>query len=288
MTEQQNISIPERLRAFVRHVWTLDSRDLSVYADGSPGIIFQQTDSSLILNDNKKLSPVFLYGQTVQPIRMTAEGNVKMIVVCFHPHVVHSIFRLSAKEITDDCLDLSLLPPVPGINLTEQLWNTVTLEKQTDILFDYMQQVITRNRSTIDAGMEYAATQLWQSGRQLSLKNLQQTLNQSERTFQRKFEQCIGIPPRLFSKISQFQSALGQLRNGNFFKLSDVAYDNGYADQSHFIRDFKKFTGLSPLAFQKHPGNVPHPHFPGISLTSPTRRSRAPYRPVSPTGYPTT
>lgn len=255
MTERQNISIPERLRPFVRQVWTLDASDLSIYADGCPGIIFQQTDSSLILNENKQLSPVFLYGQTVQPIRIAATGTVKMIVVCFHAHVVHSIFRLSAKEITDDCLDLSLLPPVPGINLTEQLWNTVTPEKQTQLLFDYMQQVITRNRSTVDTGMAYAATQLWQSGRQLPLKKLQQTLNLSERTFQRKFEQCIGIPPRLFSKIAQFQSALGQLRSGNFIKLSDVAYDNGYADQSHFIRDFKKFTGLSPLAFQKHPGN---------------------------------
>jgi AraC-like DNA-binding protein len=251
MTEQQNISIPERLRPFISQVWTLDASDVSIYADGCPGIIFQQTDSSLILNDNKKLSPVFLYGQTVQPIRIAASGSAKMIVVCFHPHVVHSIFRLSAKEITDDCLDLSLLSPVPGINLTERLWNTGTPEQQTQILFDYMQQVIIRNRSTVDAGMEYAATRLWQSGRQLPLKKLQQTLNLSERTFQRKFEQCIGIPPRLFSKISQFQSALGQLRSGNFFKLSDIAYDNGYADQSHFIRDFKKFTGLSPLAFQK-------------------------------------
>ena len=265
MSEQPNISIPERLRPFVRQVWTLDASDLSIYADGCPGIIFQQTDTGLILNENKKLSPIFLYGQTVQPIRMVATGSVKMIAVCFHPHVLHSIFRLSAKEITDDCLDLSLLPPVPRINLTEQLWNTVTPEKQTQILFDYMQQVITRNRSTVDTGMAYAATQLWQSGRQLPLKKLQQTLNLSERTFQRKFEQSIGIPPRQFAKIAQFQSALGQLRSGNFFKLSDVAYNNGYADQSHFIRDFKKFTGLSPLAFQKHPGNAPHPDFPGLT-----------------------
>jgi AraC-like DNA-binding protein len=112
--------------------------------------------------------------------------------------------------------------------------------------------------------MEYAANRLWQAGRQLPLKKLQQTLNLSERSLQRKFEQCIGIPPRLFSKIAQFQAAMGQLRNGKFSRLSDIAYENGYADQSHFIRDFKKFTGLSPLAFQKHPGNAVHPDFPGL------------------------
>jgi AraC-like DNA-binding protein len=249
MSEQHNISIPERLRPFVREILILDSSDLSFYADGCPGIIFQQTDSGLILNEDKKLSPVFLYGQTVEPIRMATTGSLKMIVVCLHPHAVHPIFRLSAKEITDDCLDLSLLPPAPGINLTEQLRNTAGPEQQFRLLFDYMQQVITRNASTVDTGMAYAVTHIWQAGRELSLKKLQQTLNLSERTFQRKFEQYIGIPPRLFSKISQFQAALAQLRGRKFFKLSDIAYDNGYADQSHFIRGFKKFTGLSPLAY---------------------------------------
>jgi len=257
MNSTAHISIPEPLRPYIRRVRTLDSSDLSVYADGCPGIIFQQTDTGLVLNEKKRLSTVFLHGQTVEPIRMATTGGLKMVAVCLHPHVIHSIFRLSAKEVTDDCLDLGLLPHVPGIDLAERLWNSVGPERQAQVLFEYIERVILRNRAEPDAGMAYAATQLWQSGREVSLKKLHQALNLSERTFQRKFEQYIGIPPRLFSKISQFQSALGQLKSGRFFKLSDIAYDNGYADQSHFIRDFKKFTGLSPLAFRKHPGGLP-------------------------------
>ena len=269
MSVQHTISIPERLRPFVREVLILDSSELSFYADGCPGIIFQQTDggggsgaggsgesgaggsrgSGLILNEDKRLSPVFLYGQTVEPIRMATTGSLKMIVVCLHPHAVHPMFRLSAKEITDDCLDLSLLSAAPGTDLTERLRNEEGAEQQVRVLFDYIQQVVTRNGSTVDAGMAYAATQIWQAGRGLSLKKLQQTLNLSERSLQRKFEQYVGIPPRLFSKISQFQAALAQLTRRRFFKLSDIAYDNGYADQSHFIRGFKKFTGLSPNAY---------------------------------------
>ncbi|WP_431211574.1 helix-turn-helix domain-containing protein [Puia sp. P3] len=206
-------------------------------------------DSGLILNGDKQLSPVFLYGQTVEPIRMATMGSLKMVVVCLHPHAVHPIFRLSAKEITDDCLDLSLLSAAPGIDITERLRNEVGVEEQVRVLFDYIEQVVTRNGSTVDAGMAYAATHIWQAGRGLSLKKLQQTLNLSERSLQRKFVQYVGISPRLFSKISQFQAALAQLTSRKFFKLSDIAYDNGYADQSHFIRGFKKFTGLSPNAY---------------------------------------
>ncbi|HEY8972517.1 MAG TPA: DUF6597 domain-containing transcriptional factor, partial [Puia sp.] len=58
------IPVPEKLRAFVRHVWVIEpgqdgaslgeqaGRLLSIYADGCPGMIFQQSDSGLLLNQN--------------------------------------------------------------------------------------------------------------------------------------------------------------------------------------------------------------------------------------------
>ena len=270
MIQHSAICIPIRLRSFIRRIWTLDPDrpelfpgHFSIYADGFPGIIFQQSESDLILNGGKKLPGIFLFGQTVQPISMATAGRLKMIVVCFHPHVLFSIFRFNARAITDDCLDLGLLPPVPAINLKDQLCNAVSVEKQVSILFDYMEQIIIRNRSTVDAGMAYATSQLLQHNRALPLKELQRVLNLSERTFQRKFEQHIGVSPQLFSKISQFQAALSQLRSGRFNKLSDIAYDNGFSDQSHFIRHFSKFTGLSPLELKKQTENI-HGDFPGL------------------------
>ncbi len=43
----------------------------------------------------------------------------------------------------------------------------------------------------------------------------------------------------------------GEQKAGLRLDISDIAYANGYADQSHFIRNFKKFTRLSPLEFQR-------------------------------------
>jgi AraC-like DNA-binding protein len=93
----------------------------------------------------------------------------------------------------------------------------------------------------------------------VSLFKIQTDLNLSERTFERRFEQQVGLSPRLLASISQFQTSLQQLKEGKFTKLSDIAYDNGYADQSHFIRSFKKFTNLSPLQFIKQSTGVSSP-----------------------------
>jgi len=65
MFRQQTISIPEKLCAFIRHVWLLEPGDpsegnlstenlLSIYADGCPGIIFQQSEKGLLLNQNAR------------------------------------------------------------------------------------------------------------------------------------------------------------------------------------------------------------------------------------------
>ena len=92
------------------------------------------------------------------------------------------------------------------------------------------------------------ATTLLQNG--LSLQKIQQELNISERTLERFFKQHIGISPKLYARISRFQSALENIRDPQFYKLTDISYQADYFDQSHFIRDFKEFAGASPTQFK--------------------------------------
>ena len=71
----------------------------------------------------------------------------------------------------------------------------------------------------------------------------------TERTFQRMFEKNIGISLNLYRRVCQFNSAFQQLNNRHFSRLSDLAFLNGYADQSHFVRSFKEFTHLLPTEY---------------------------------------
>jgi AraC-like DNA-binding protein len=93
-------------------------------------------------------------------------------------------------------------------------------------------------------------------------KELQQKTQLSERSLERKFKDSVGISPKLFARIIRFQETLNQMRNNKYEKLSDIAYENDYADQAHFIRVFKEFTGFSPLDFKRQAKedveNFPH------------------------------
>ncbi|WP_373564673.1 helix-turn-helix domain-containing protein [Sphingobacterium sp. E70] len=71
------------------------------------------------------------------------------------------------------------------------------------------------------------------------------------RTLERRFLRETGISAKQFAKIVQFQSSLTQLTTNDFREISEIVYTNGFSDQSHFIRVFKAFTGVTPHTFGK-------------------------------------
>lgn len=58
-----------------------------------------------------------------------------------------------------------------------------------------------------------------------------------------------GMPPKYIQKIIRFNEALQMISVSSFKNWCQVAYDTGYADQSHFIRNFKKFSGYTPAEY---------------------------------------
>jgi AraC-like DNA-binding protein len=87
--------------------------------------------------------------------------------------------------------------------------------------------------------IEYVTGKIFDSPTKNILSVIQKDICITERTLQRMFEKNIGVSPNQFRKIHQFNRAFRQLNNRQFQNLSDIAYDNGYADQSHYIGHLK-------------------------------------------------
>lgn len=250
---------PEELKQLVRYFWVLEDdnahaapKTFLAIADGCPGIIFHQPEKGKLLDyEQKPLPGVILYGQTVEPVKFHSTGPFSAMGVYFYPHALKTIFGVDANELTDTCIDLLLLPNKKKHRLADQLMNAMTPTGQVNAMADYLMKQLVLHSANTDQSTEFALTQLIQSKGSASLKEVQKTLQLSERTFERRFRQTVGISAKLFSKIRRFQEGLHQLRNNKYQKLSDIAYDNDYADQAHFIRTFKEFTGHSPNQYQK-------------------------------------
>ena len=49
-----------------------------------------------------------------------------------------------------------------------------------------------------------------------------------------------------FCNIVKFQLVLNEISNGNIDSFSKIAADYRFYDQSHFIHEFKSYTGMTP------------------------------------------
>lgn len=250
---------PAHLRDHVRYFWTLESnsraaspKTFKTIVDGCPGLIVQQSENGTFRDQNHKQLPrIFLYGQATKHAQIHSCGNFSAIGIYLQPNALKSIFGLNADVLTDSCLDLNEMAEQQGVFLSEQLLYTSSLAEQIEILSSFLLHQMRKNYSPADKPMQYALSQIIQSKGNLSLRRLQEILGLSERSFERKFKQCVGISPKLFARICRFQASLDQMRNDNYDKLSDLAFDNEYADQSHFIRAFQEFAGFSPQRYRK-------------------------------------
>jgi AraC-like DNA-binding protein len=78
---------------------------------------------------------------------------------------------------------------------------------------------------------------------------LARELNISQDPFEKRFRRMVGTSPKQYSSIVRLKNVIASYRQNK--NLTAAAYDAGYFDQAHFIKDFKSFTGQTPLNFFK-------------------------------------
>lgn len=252
----QQFSPPDYLKDYVRYFWTLESdadrdglRHFRTIADGCPGLIFQHGDQGRFRQQGKWLDDAFVFGQTTRYAEIALSGRFNTVGVYFHPHALSTVFGLEAAAFTDSCLGIYELSGKK--DLSEQLSGAKTAGQSIALLSAFIYSYINTNSGRQNAPMQFALSEIVRNDGRVSLAELREKLWMSERTFERRFKDFTGISPKLFTRISRFQVSLKQLQVKGYDKLSDIAFENNYADQSHFIRSFNEFAGFTPNGYQK-------------------------------------
>ncbi len=246
-----NILPNQQIAAHVDRILVIESTTITtsfilpLYANGVPTILFKSVKGNLG-KDNS--GHHLLFGQTVLPESLTLPESFTLIAYFFKPYLLLPLFGVAAQELTDKPLDLNLLFPHLSAALQERLLNAGTVEDMIGLLNDFVLGLINRCKSTCPL-IKYATTEIAAHPSKQSLALVQKELHITERTFQRMFEKNVGISPNLYRRICQFNAAFTQLNNRGHHKLSDIAFQNGYADQSHYIRAFREFTNITPKEY---------------------------------------
>lgn len=119
---------------------------------------------------------------------------------------------------------------------------------------DRFEQYMRKHRQEMGKDLKlvrYAIDQIYSSRAMVNVHELSGTIGFSEQHIRRKFESYIGFSPKQFCQIVRLQNCLNKYLKSDGSDLLDIIYENGYYDQAHFIKGFKKFINLTPKQYKK-------------------------------------
>lgn len=191
---------------------------------------------------------VLICGQLTKRIYLLPSGKVGVVAVRFKAAGAARFFDLPFDKIVDRVADLSLF----DASLATRLAQGVKLSESVDARFKVLNDILLsrlKQESKEDIFVRQACRYIDRSEGEYSTDELVKLIGFSERQLQRKFKQQVGISPKLLSRILRFQKFIEVARTTPSLTLTEASASCGYYDQSHFIRDFTEFSGVSPLTY---------------------------------------
>lgn len=217
--------------------------------NGLPSFFYIQGDEPVnsYFGDSKKAIPLqngFYVGYCDTFIKLT-HGHAKVLGIVLYPVYFSILFGKQLLEIMNQFVRVEepeMLKPVPALAA-----DSMTPFKEVFELFEkYMIHQLKSHPFSDEFSKVYNRLTS-PGGYHLHVEELATSLGYSTRYLNSRFKQNFGMSPKQFIKMVKFNHALKYLFDTNGEKkLSAIAYEVGYHDQSHFIRDFKSICGLTP------------------------------------------
>lgn len=228
--------------------------------DGNVEIIIDLHDTPKFIYDNETLkeiqavSQVWASGVRTEPISIHSGKDAAMMIIAFKRGMAYPFFPLPMSELLDSVVEADLIWGREFSELREQIADNKSTPKKFQIVEDFLCRRFF-HKFTIDPCIEYALSNIIQRPDQLSLKLLSEKIGYSQKHFISIFRDQVGITPKAYLKIMRFQRAIIEIENIAEINWSMISQDCGFYDQSHFINDFKVFSGFTPEEYCQRKNN---------------------------------
>jgi AraC-like DNA-binding protein len=245
------------LAHIVRHYLILDGLQPAggvhrLFADGNTGLVFNLDNAAF---NASAIHSCWLYGQIKTYHDLTLTGSINWIVVVLQPYGAYHLLGVPADELFNCFFPAEEVLKHRMHEIVNALLRVTQLSERVQLLNNFLLHQISKSKGP-DPMIMQAVDLIIQHEGVMPVELLLQSLFVTERTLERKFKHTIGLSPKRFIEIVRLNvSAKRMQRMKEKQSLASVAYDGGYFDQAHFIKDFRKFTGFTPQQYfeQVHP-----------------------------------
>ncbi len=256
MLYTQKDSIPE-LSRFIKKFWMVNSIDESIIKrekivpDGYPEIIFHYKEPYIAnFHDSwEKQAKQLIVGQIKNYFYVENTGCSGIFGIKFQPSALKILFGINMHTLTDkvvslDSYDIKIFNDlIQFLGKGEPSFDEMIL-KAENLLLEYL---ISKNYHISQS--EKTIQILHDKKGAINLTDLYELAEINERGLERFFRNYIGLTPKYYTRIIRF-SHIFQLVQKHQKDWQEIIFLAGFYDQSHFIKNFKEFTGEDPSKYK--------------------------------------
>jgi AraC-like DNA-binding protein len=217
------------------------------FADGSSSLVFdlgQSLGADGVWRQNAGARGVVIGAMSgVDP---SQRGELPAMVGAYlHPAQLSTFTRVPASDLTDRVVPVDdLWTDSAARELAMELTaldETARLDRLEAALLQRMDDREARTSVQLSSMTAWVA----QERGRLTVETLADAAGVSRQRLARVFHEHVGVTPKLYCRLTRFQSALVYTRRTDV-EWARVAMELGYADQSHMIAEFREFCSLTP------------------------------------------
>ena len=190
---------------------------------------------------------VWIAGMHRHHLTISAHQHSEMLVVRFKPDGALPFLHESIHVLNERVIPGEELLGKDILKLRELLVGTEDYQSKFHLVATYLQERLMPSLCPPDEFRDLVARM---SQRPLTpLQDLIDDYPFSAQYLIRQFKKYVGLSPKYLLRIFRFNQMLNKINRQEKLIWTDVAYQNGFADQSHFIKEFRHFSGFNPKEF---------------------------------------
>jgi len=252
MEEFQIIQPSPLLAPYVKHYWFLKTDNISqsvqrIIPTGNVCLVFHRGENMFSVSKGEQQPKAFISGQSTGYSDLQQRGTVDMISVTFQPHGAKAFFAVPVNELLESTISINDISDPALVELQNYLMDAHDILSCVRLIEAFLMKRLNIVKVINYQRMNAVIQSI--NARQTNIENLAQTSCLSYKQFKRIFSEYIGANPKDFLRIIRFQRALYTLQIYPQTNLTQLAFECGYYDQPHLIKEFKTFSGYTPSAY---------------------------------------